>query len=99
MSTSYHDDYLRAVVSTCMTTYSIHMSTTYKRRNREFEAHLQQRADELETRTVVTTCAKTGRVIVLDIPYLTFSTEDDAVHFLRRVVARSLTCRQSRRSQ
>jgi hypothetical protein len=61
----------------------------YRRRNADFNAELAQRADALNSGTGITTDARTGRVVILELPYLTFSTADDAARFLRRVLRSS----------
>ena len=55
----------------------------YKPENGAFDKRLAQRADELKRGEAVTDRA--GRVVVLELGPLTFSSPEDAIRFLRRV--------------
>ena len=59
--------------------------SVYKRRNHDFNERLQSRADELHKGEAVTT-DRAGRVVVLELGPITFSTPEDACRFLRRVI-------------
>jgi hypothetical protein len=59
---------------------------TYRRKDHAFAERLARRADELTQHTVVTRCNVTQRIVILELPGLTFSSTEDAVRFLRRIV-------------
>ena len=56
--------------------------STYKRQLTEFKSALADRRDELK---LVTTDDR-GRIILPELPYLTFPSRDSAEQFIRRVV-------------
>jgi hypothetical protein len=59
--------------------------SSYRRRDHAFAERLARRADELAQQTLVTRCNVTQRIVILELPGLTFSSIEDAVTFLRRV--------------
>lgn len=65
---------------------------SYRRRDRQFEATLAQRADEISHRTAVTRNHQ-GQIVVLELPALTFPDEQSACRWLRMLI------RESRKEQ